>query len=277
MFRHLIAILALMVCSVAAAVPVGSQFSYQGRLMDGNTPANGLYDFEFRLFDDPFGGNAVGSILQLADIPVENGVFSVDLNFGTAPFAGQARWLAIGVREGTSTGAYDPLTPRQNLTVTPYALHALSGTPGPQGPQGPSGVVQVVSRVGGINNIQADPSGTGPWVFTGGFATLTLQAGQTVTGSGVVSLGHGSNNGVGVDSCLCFSADAAGAAVTPFTDFFVFSVVPAQPTRIAIPVVGSRVFPAAGTYRLGTCARNRGVVTTLSANDSSNVWFMVTN
>ena len=54
-------------------------------------------------------------------------------------------------------------------------------------------------------------------------------------------------------------------------------VVPAQPTRIAIPVVGSRVFPAAGTYRVGTCARNRGVTTTLSANDSSNVWFMVTN
>lgn len=274
MFRFALALLFAIACHVASAVPVGTQFTYQGRLQDGNAPANGLFDFEFRLYDEPFGGSQVGSILQLADVPVENGVFSVDLNFGAAPFAGQARWLAIGVREGTSTGAYDPLTPRQNLTVTPYALHALSGTPGPQGP---TGVVQVVSRVGGVNNIPADPSGTGPWVFTGGFATVTLQAGQTVSGSGVISLGHGSNSGVGVDTCVCFSADASGATITPFTDFFVFSVVPAQPTRIAIPVAGSRVFPAAGTYRIGTCARNRGVSTTLSANDSSNAWFMVTN
>lgn len=277
MLRHALALLALFAATAACAVPVGTQFTYQGGLQDGNAPANGLFDFEFRLFDDAFSGNPVGSILQLNDIPVENGVFSVQLNFGAAPFAGQARWLAIGVREGTSSGAYDPLTPRQSLTATPYALHALSGTPGPQGPQGPSGVVQVVSRIGGINNIPADPSGTGPWVFTGGFATVTLQAGQTVTGSGVISLGHASNSAVGVDSNVCFSADASGAAITPFTDFVVYSVVPPQPTRIAIPVAGSRVFPAAGSYRVGSCARNRGPVTTLSANDFSNVWFMVTN
>ena len=38
-----------------------SAFSYQGRLQDGGTPANGSYDFQFQLFDASSGGNQVGS------------------------------------------------------------------------------------------------------------------------------------------------------------------------------------------------------------------------
>jgi hypothetical protein len=35
----------------ASQDPLGSAFTYQGRLMDAGNPANGLYDLQFELFD----------------------------------------------------------------------------------------------------------------------------------------------------------------------------------------------------------------------------------
>ncbi len=114
----------------------GTEFTYQGRLQDDTAPAEGLYDFEFRLHDNLSGGNPVGSLVTLADIPVEHGVFTVQLDFGPGMFAGQARWLSVAVREGASSGNYELLTPRQPLSATPYAQYALAGNPGPAGPSG---------------------------------------------------------------------------------------------------------------------------------------------
>ncbi|MBK9657103.1 MAG: hypothetical protein IPO66_17295 [Rhodanobacteraceae bacterium] len=119
----------------ATAAPVGTEFTYQGRLQDGAQPAMGLYDFEFRLHSQLGSpGGSVTAPVVLDDVPVENGVFSVVLDFGAAEFIGDARWLSIAVRDGDSVGAYETLSPRQKLTAAPYALYALSGNPGPQGP-----------------------------------------------------------------------------------------------------------------------------------------------
>ena len=46
---------------VAAAQPLGTAFTYQGRLTDAGNPANGSYDFRFTLYDAPTGGAAVGA------------------------------------------------------------------------------------------------------------------------------------------------------------------------------------------------------------------------
>jgi len=47
----------------------------------------------------------------------------VQLDFGNV-FDGTALFLEIGVRPGASIGAYTPLTPRQALTATPFAIYA---------------------------------------------------------------------------------------------------------------------------------------------------------
>jgi hypothetical protein len=39
--------------NVSEAVPMATTFTYQGRLMDANFPADGLYDLLFVLFDGP--------------------------------------------------------------------------------------------------------------------------------------------------------------------------------------------------------------------------------
>ena len=129
-----LAFLALPLCSLSAqAEDVGDGFTYQGRLQDNGTPANGLYDLKFQLFDSP-SGSSFSTPITRDDVPVEDGIFSVTLDFGGGQFNGQRRWLEISVREGASSGAYETLSGRQELTPAPYALYALSGNPGPAGP-----------------------------------------------------------------------------------------------------------------------------------------------
>jgi hypothetical protein len=109
-----------------AQAPLGTAFTYQGRLADGSTPANGPFDFEFRLFPSPSGGTPVGSPVVRDDVAVGDGLFTVTLDFGVGSFAGQARWLEIGVRPGASTGAFTALAPRQELTPSPNALFSAT-------------------------------------------------------------------------------------------------------------------------------------------------------
>ncbi len=109
-----------------AQTPLGTAFTYQGRLADGASPANGPFDIELRLFDAPSGGAAVGAAVVMDDVAVTEGLFTVSLDFGPAAFAGQARWLEIAVRAGASTGSYTTLSPRQELTPSPNAVFGSS-------------------------------------------------------------------------------------------------------------------------------------------------------
>lgn len=104
-----------------------SAFTYQGKLTDGSTPANGQYDFTFRLFDAPENGTQVGADNFVDNVQVSNGIFTVALDFGANSFAnGAARFLEISVRAGTSTGGLTILAPRQQVTSAPFSLKTLS-------------------------------------------------------------------------------------------------------------------------------------------------------
>ena len=107
------------------AAPMGTAFTYQGRLMDANSTADGLYDFEFRLFADPILNSfQVGDVVEVNDLDVIDGYFTVLLDFGDKAFTGNARWLEIGVRPGESEERCTILRPRQEVTPTPYAIYA---------------------------------------------------------------------------------------------------------------------------------------------------------
>lgn len=107
------------------AASVGTAFTYQGRLTDGGSPANGEYDFKFKLYDS--GGAQVGSVVPKENTTVTDGLFTVELDFGSGAFNGDARYLEIGVRPGDSGGDFTILTPRQALTPAPYALSLSPG------------------------------------------------------------------------------------------------------------------------------------------------------
>jgi hypothetical protein len=107
---------------------VGTGFTYQGQLQTAGSPANGVHDLKFRLFDAGDGGEQVGSELCANDITVVDGRFSVILDFG-GQFAGAQRHLEIDVRtdtglDCTDQNGYDTLAPRQELTAVPNATFA---------------------------------------------------------------------------------------------------------------------------------------------------------
>ena len=114
--------------AVAAQTPVGTSFTYQGRLTDAGTPASGSFDFRFTLFDAPVGGVAVGAPVTVNGIAVAEGLFASALDFGPVAFAGQGRWVQVEVKP-TGGGAYTTLAPRQELTPAPYALFSSRTDP----------------------------------------------------------------------------------------------------------------------------------------------------
>jgi hypothetical protein len=108
-----------------SAAPLGTAFTYQGELRDSGQPANGAYDFEFRLYTTQAGGGApLGPTVSRNDVVASGGRFATELDFGNAQFAGDAQWLEVAVRAGASTGAFVTLLPRQPVTPAPYALGA---------------------------------------------------------------------------------------------------------------------------------------------------------
>ena len=109
-----------------SASPLGTAFTYQGRLNDGANPANGIYDIQFTLYDALTVGSVVGGPLTSSATGVTNGLFTVALDFGAAAFDGSARWLEIGVHINGSGGGFTTLSPRQPLTPAPYALRAAN-------------------------------------------------------------------------------------------------------------------------------------------------------
>src|SRR5262245_44572803 len=100
-----------------------TEFTYQGRLLSGGLPANGNFDFEFRLFDDVAVGTQLGPIVPLTSVNVVNGVFSVRIDFGDQ-FPGPSRFLEIRVRQAGDQ-FFTVLSPRQPITSAPYAIKSL--------------------------------------------------------------------------------------------------------------------------------------------------------
>jgi hypothetical protein len=76
-----------------SAAPLGTAFTYQGKLAEGGQPAHGLYDFTFTLHDAATNGSEVAGPLALSPVGVTNGLFSATLDFGVGVFTGGARWL----------------------------------------------------------------------------------------------------------------------------------------------------------------------------------------
>jgi hypothetical protein len=119
-----IALVSLCMAAVAFAVPVGTNFTYQGKLQKDAAPYSGAADLLFRLYDDVGAGNQVGADVTLAGVTITEGLFTVDLDFGSV-FDGTALWLEVQVLT-KGEAEYTTLAPRQLLAATPYALHALS-------------------------------------------------------------------------------------------------------------------------------------------------------
>ena len=176
--------------AVIAQSPLGSAISYQGQLSEAGQPATGLYDLQACLFDGLSSPAQVACAPDMDDVPVEDGLFTVELDFG-AVFDGQQRYLELRVRAGASVGSYTVLTPRQLIRPAPEALRAATSqtTPWTGLSNVPIGFADGIDNIGTgtVTSIAAGPGLTGGPITSAG--TLGLATGG-------VQLVHIANNAV---------------------------------------------------------------------------------
>lgn len=128
--------LAILTCGLTAlpivrAADIGSAFTNQGQLKQSGNPVSATCDFRFGLWDAAAGGNPVGSSPQtLPTVGVDDGLFSVVIDFGIGAMDGNGRWLEIEVRCPADVH-FVALLPRVELTPAPHAVRAVTGVGGP--------------------------------------------------------------------------------------------------------------------------------------------------
>ncbi|MBI5763947.1 MAG: hypothetical protein HZA51_10525 [Planctomycetes bacterium] len=129
--RLVIALVAMgSIQTAGAETPTPRVVSYQGQLKLSTGPVNESCDFVFSLYDAAMGGTMVGQFgttLAPRVIAVDKGLFTVPLEFGATAFNGHERWLEVQVRLSAQGGAFTTLTPRQCITPSAQAIHALTG------------------------------------------------------------------------------------------------------------------------------------------------------
>jgi hypothetical protein len=106
--------IAAVVLAPSVAPAQSTSFTYQGKLTDAGSPVAGSVDLVFRVFDADAGGTQYGADLSLAGVAVQDGLFTVELDFGPGVFDESPRWLEVEVNLA-------PLSPRQQVTGTPFA------------------------------------------------------------------------------------------------------------------------------------------------------------
>lgn len=117
---------ALALAGSIQAAPLGTAFTYQGKLAQNGLAVNESCDFSFELWDALLDGNQVGLAQVVPAALVTDGTFTVELDFGDGAFDGNARWLGIAVA-CPDGGSLTTLAPRQELTPSPYTLFAGMG------------------------------------------------------------------------------------------------------------------------------------------------------
>jgi hypothetical protein len=186
-----------------AAIAQGTAFTYQGKLSDNGSAASGNYDFEFKLFDAQTIGTGTqqGATIQQLNVPVVNGVFTVQLDFGAAAFGGASRFLEIGVRLAGSANPFTQLSPRQPVTSTPYAIRSAVSTSADGLSVACSGCVLdshigsiAGSKVSGTIPVASVPAGSGSYIQN----TTTQQSSSSfnISGNGLVA----GNVGIGTSA-----------------------------------------------------------------------------
>lgn len=198
----------------ALAQPLGTAFTYQANLTSNNLPASAPIDVRFRLFTAAIGGTQIGSTIQLSNITPTNGQFSASLDFG-AVFSTNRTYLEVQVSPA-SLNSYTTLTPRQEITPTPVAQHAISATSAATLNGQPSSFFQNASNIttGTVPDARLStnvPRLDSTNIFTGSTRFTTLQLGTAATAGHVLTTNA---SGVGTWQPLSLSTVTGGLMTT---------------------------------------------------------------
>src|SRR5260370_7259974 len=115
--------------AATAAFAQSSGFTYQGRLTDGGTAANGNYDLQFALWDSLSGGTRIGSTQTLNTVAVSNGGVTVFPGFRGEKFSREQRFF-VDFAPATQ-GSFPPLSPPPENPAHPLSVFPPPSPPSP--------------------------------------------------------------------------------------------------------------------------------------------------
>lgn len=157
-------LIVLSLTSQAHTEGLGTSFTFQGRLVKDGTPVTDTCSITLGLWDAVTLGSQKGnSPLGPLAIVVNEGLFTVDLNFGPDGINGDARWLEITVQCPGDTDS-TTLVPRRLLNPAPHAL-AIPGHYSIQNPTSPN-------LIGGYSGNQVNGPAVGATIGGGGSSDL---------------------------------------------------------------------------------------------------------
>ena len=198
--RILLALTAILIFQISIAAQT-TAFSYQGKLNDGGTAANGSYEMQFKLFDALAGGAQIGDTFTDKSVAVINGIFTTTLDFDAAPFdGGAARYLEISVRPAGGADPFTVLSPRATVNASPFAIQARNALTADNSTNS--------LQLGGIDASEYVTTTTVGSSFIKN-DTVPQTGNFNITGNGIV----GASVGVGVVPQAGFRLDVNGAAV----------------------------------------------------------------
>jgi hypothetical protein len=184
---------------LTSAPPLSAQstaFTYHGVLSLNRTPVTGEYDMRFAIYEAEMGGVPTAGPLTKNAVGVTNGLFTARLDFLGGVFTGPPRWIEVSVRPA-GNGNFQTLSPRQELTSSPYSIRSLTA--------GTATDVANGSVVKSLNNLKDDVT-----LAAGANVTLTPNGNTLIIASsgasGVWSLNgndafyNGGNVGIGTSS-----------------------------------------------------------------------------
>ena len=156
-----------------------STITYQGQLQQAGQPFTGTPGMAFRLFDSASGDDQIGDTEFFTGVSIVDGLFQVELDFGSGAFDGGERWLEIEV----STAI---LQPRQKITGSPWSHQALNVAVGSIGSDqiapGAVGSTQIAAGAVGADELATD--------------SLTITSGTGLQGGGEITLGGSTTIGI---------------------------------------------------------------------------------
>jgi hypothetical protein len=125
--KHKIVIFILLIISIQTAIAaLNTKFTYQGKIVENNTPVNGIFDIGVIIYDAETNGNEISSEF-IPFVSIVDGLFSIDIDIGVIPMIqGYDIWIQLELNDNApiNSGLFTTIFPRQLLTNSPFALHA---------------------------------------------------------------------------------------------------------------------------------------------------------
>lgn len=199
-------LLLLAICSFTVYINAQTAvFTYQGKLDESSTPANGIYEMKFALFDAETDGNQIGSIVTNGNVSVAKGAFTVQLDFGADSFSAPNRFLQISVKKSTEND-FTTLNPRQPVTHSPLAVRAQSAAQADN-----------ADKLGGVsaaNYLLLNGNGAGIENLNGANLSDNSVTGAKIAGNEIVRAVNGLKDDVTLAAGNNVSITAAGNTIT---------------------------------------------------------------